>query len=707
MTYQLLSMLSGRQIGLVADRHDHPLWTALLLALTFLSLVGAAPAVAEGRWALVLGISTYDDPNIPTIVNTVNDARTMAGALNQMDFDVYYLENASRATIESSIQQIAAEHSDADLGLLYFAGHGVQVNGVNYALPSDIRTDSDDFLAKHAISVNAVIQQFKEMDTKNLVVILDSCRDSPFPDQTAIGTGLALVDAPDNTIIAYSTAPGEVALDGSGANSPYTAALASALDGPEQDIRDVLRLVRAQVRLATRGSQTPWFVDNSSEPILIQPHHSGEDSPDMEVLAYDQISLAASAWWTIENSADPRDFETFVKQFPETDLADAARRQLARFDDTGKPSFPLMDLGLPDLNPEVPDGLTKLITECDVLATGLHGQLNLAEPVPHDLINTRVAMRACLAATKNDPDNARLLALLGRLMSLEERYPESLFYGRRSAALGNADAWGGIAAAYRFGHAVPKDLERAADALRTGALAGSTAARFDMGIYYREGWGVPPSNNEARRWMELAVLEGHSGAMTALGDMYRRGLLGPKNPAKAIEYYRKAAALGKTDAMNNIGMGYMRGDGVPKDTDRGITWLSQASEHGNPYAAYHLGKAFMTGWGVEENRDQAIAFFRLSAQRSFLTAYIALGDALQSDEDTSLSLPQALANYIIARDAGELKGTKKAREESAEAQQRIEALIVRMSPEEKAEGERIAEDWIDQYGLLDFYRVFQ
>jgi len=667
----------------------------------------AGAVLASERWALVLGVSTYDDPAIPALANTVNDARTMAGALNQMGFDVYYLENAERDEIAATVDRIAAEQQDSTLGLFYFAGHGVQIGGVNYALPSNIRARDATQLSESAVSVNALIGELEAMGNETLVVILDSCRNSPFPGEGAIGTGLALVDAPDNTIIAYSTAPGEIALDGSGANIPYTAALASALDGPEQDIRDVLRLVRAQVRLATGGTQTPWFIDNSNRPIMIQPRRSRGLYGALPMLDHGEVSLPATAWWTIANSADPRDFETFIDLFPETEKSPAARRQLESFG-SGAPGFPLMDLGLPEANPEVPGGLRSIITECDVLATGIDGGLSLVEPVPHDLVNTRVALRACIEAVRNDPDNPRLLGLLSRVLFLEERFPEALYYARLAAEGGAPSAYGAIAEIYRVGLGVPVDLEAAAEAARKGALAGSQQMRLVMGMYYREGWGVPQSFSEARRWMELAVMSGNTAAMSALGDMYRRGQLGRKDPAKAVEYYLKAATLGHTDAMSAVGLAYMKADGVPRDLNRGLSWLSNASEQGNPYAAFHLGRAFLTGWGVDKNPAQALAYFRLSAQRNFLQAYIYIGDILAGTvEGITPDLPEALANYIIAREAGLLKDTLKSREEAADAQARIDALLPRMTAGQQARGRQIADGWIADFGLLDFNLVHE
>ena len=462
----------------------------LRLTLTVLFVVGplVGVAAAEERWALVLGVSAYEDDRIPDLKNTVNDARTMSAALNQMGFKVYYIENGTRAEVDAAVEQIAVEQAESETGLFFFSGHGLQVGGENYALPADIQPDGSDFLKEQGISIGALVRRLGEVGAKSLVVILDSCRNSPFDGQGAIGTGLALVDAPENTIIAYSTAPGAVAYDGTGANSPYTSALAAVLDGPRQDIRDVLRLVRAKVRQATGGAQTPWYVDNSRTEIIVQPRPTADLPADLVTLEDGSISLATTAWRTIADSSDPRDFETFVDLFPNTDLANVAKRQITILAADETPGFPLMDLGLPEQNPEVPGSLNGIMTQCDVLATGVADPLALADPVPHDLVNTRAALRACYAALGEDAGNPRLLGLLSRVLSIERRFDEALYYGLQAAERGNAYAYGEVARIYRLGLAGPADPAAAAEAIRAGALLGSPAMRLTLGVYYREGW---------------------------------------------------------------------------------------------------------------------------------------------------------------------------------------------------------------------------
>lgn len=667
--------------------------------------VSVGPALAQDRWALVLGISTYDSSRITPLKNTLNDSRTIAAALNDKGFKVYYLENAARGEIESALELIEAEQRDAEIGLMYFAGHAVQLDGENFILPSDLDPARNEPLRDQAISINAVVTRINAMGTRSLVVILDACRNSPLPGESASGTGLALVDAPENTIIAYATAPGAVAFDGAGVNSPYTAALASALDGAEEDIRDVLRLVRARVRLATGGAQMPWYIDNTRTPIPINPRNAAAPGVLMELVEGREIDLSTTAWLTVAGSADPRDFQLFLKLFPQDQLAEAAERQLVLIEGEPAPDFPLMEIDVDGPGREVPDGLMAEVTACDLLATGVGDVMAVTDPVPHDLVNTRAALRACVEAVRLDPENPRLLGILSRVLRLANRYDEALHYAERAAKLGNPTAYLGIASFYRQGIGVTPDYTRAFQAARKGALLGSPQAQMVTGVYFREGWGAQQSYPEAMRWMWLAMQNGHSHAFVAYGDFYRKGFGVPVDEAKALEFYRQAAVLGSSDAKNLIGIAYLRGKGVTKDTTTGIQWLVQSSDEGNPFAAFQLGRAFQEGVGVKKDAKTALAYYRLSAQRNYLGAYIRIGDMLRLGADGRVNRAEAYANYIIAREAAIIRDTIDSQEELALAQEKIAEITAEMSADEKAEGEKIATDWIDQYGLLDFNLV--
>ena len=159
--------------------------------------------------------------------------------------------------------------------------------------------------------------------------------------------------------------------------------------------------------------------------------------------------------------------------------------------------------------------------------------------------------------------------------------------------------------------------------------------------------------------------------------------------------------------MNLVGVGYMKGEGAEKDFKQGIAWLSRASEEGNPYSAYYLGRAFRDGWGVEKDPRQAMAYFRLSAQRNFLGSYIEMGKMLEGGQGVTPDLPRAYANYLIAAEAARLIDKVELRAQAEQASAALAALRGRMSPAELAEGEKIGAESIEQYGLLDFTRVWE
>ncbi|MBL4806448.1 MAG: caspase family protein [Rhodobacteraceae bacterium] len=662
-------------------------------------------AIAEGRWALIVGNANYTSSGVASLQNTLNDARTMTSALSAMGFDIYTIENASRADIDAQMVKIKAEQADTALGLFFYAGHGVQHEGVNYILPTDIEPNSASFLQNQAISAQDIIESLAAVGSEKLVIILDACRNSPFGADQAFGVGLALSDAPPNTIISYATSPGAVALDGSGANSPFTAALAATLDGPRQDFRDVLRLVRAKVRRATDGEQTPWFIDNVTDEIWLDPNPAILLSEEDRQSISGTIDLASITWNTINTSADQNDFQLFVDLFPENQLVGVASRQIQLLTDSGYAALRPMDIRVSDPNQTVPDGLSTIITQCDILATPQHDPFALVEGVPHDLVNTRAALRVCIQALRDDPSNARVTGLLARVLILDERYDEGNFYLQLAADRGYTYAYGGLAEAYRIGRGVDPDPEKAASFMMQGALAGNGNLRVAMAEYYREGWGVPQSYAEARHWFEIASMNGQFNAFTALGDMYRRGHGLEVDYATALELYLIAAGNGETDAMNNVGMAYLRGEGVTQNPQQAIFWLTRATAAGNPYSAFHLGRMFRKGWGVENDPTQALAYFKLSAQRNFVNAYQKIGEMYEGNDGIEADLPQAYANYIIAYEGGLQRNTAGSRKVSEDVAEHMARLDETMSEVELTLARSTAQDWIDSYGVLDFNMV--
>jgi len=237
-----------------------------LLAAIVACLLLVLPAAAEKRVALVVGNSAYVHAN--ALPNPVNDAGDMAKALSGVGFDVILGLDLSKSAFDGKVRDFARALEKADVGLFFYAGHGLQTAGKNHLVPVDAKLQVVRDLDFEAISLDFVLKQMElDRDGKINIAFLDACRDNPLARNlarslgtrsAAIGQGLAQVEAGVGTFIAFSTQPGSVALDGEGRNSPFTAALVKDLRLPDRNLTAVMIEVRKDVLAVTGGRQVPW-----------------------------------------------------------------------------------------------------------------------------------------------------------------------------------------------------------------------------------------------------------------------------------------------------------------------------------------------------------------------------------------------------------------------------------------------------------------
>ena len=230
-----------------------------LTLLTVTILASTALQAAETRIALVIGNSEYSSGRLP---NPANDAKLVGDALTGLGFDVIARRNADQTTMKRAIQEFGSRLEAAGpsaVGLFYYAGHGVQLSGRNYLIPTTARIDREGDVEIEAVSADWVIEQMRYARNRLNIVILDACRNNPFTrSMRSVDHGLATMDAPAGILIAYSTAPGAVAADGTGRNSPYTEALTQAIRELHEPVEQVFKHVRVGVMSATAGKQVPW-----------------------------------------------------------------------------------------------------------------------------------------------------------------------------------------------------------------------------------------------------------------------------------------------------------------------------------------------------------------------------------------------------------------------------------------------------------------
>jgi TonB family protein len=217
---------------------------------------GAANAGSEPRVALVIGNGAYADG---ALANSANDARDMATALRQLGFDVSSGENLDRRQMEEKIRDFGKKIRGGGVGMFYYAGHGAQVGGANYLIPIGAQINGEAEVKYEAVDVGFVLAQMEEARNRLNIVVLDACRNNPFARSfRSASNGLASIDAPVGTLIAYATAPGRTASDGNARNGLYTHELLAAMRLPGLKIEDVFKRVRSEVRRQSNDQQVPW-----------------------------------------------------------------------------------------------------------------------------------------------------------------------------------------------------------------------------------------------------------------------------------------------------------------------------------------------------------------------------------------------------------------------------------------------------------------
>ncbi len=358
--------------------------------LAFMILMGAAVTKVSAddgrRTALVIGNGTYG--YLPGLKNPARDATLIAIKLRSVGFDVDLAINETRAGLERRVQSFGKRAENASVALFYFAGHGIQEAGHNYLLPVDAAFRKASDLSHQSLSMSTVSAALDEANAKVNLILLDACRDNPLPRLLAgrsetrsakAAKGLASMDRASGTLIAYATAPGDVAYDGDGMlNSPFTQAVADWIEEPGLEIEPMFRRIREQVIAATDGRQVPWIehaiLGNfyfkpvlpestvvaalpTEKPLPLGPGPAVDAAPKQVQPPRLQESLPARPGpddpadiaWSKTEELDTRDaYVAFLKNHPDSSYAREAMAKLLQFASLGAPA------ALPSTPPPAP-----------------------------------------------------------------------------------------------------------------------------------------------------------------------------------------------------------------------------------------------------------------------------------------------------------------------------------------------------------------
>ncbi len=310
----------------------------LVLGCVLLPLAGSAQTAAgprpgdatvtEERVALVIGNAGY---RVDPLDNPVNDARLVAQSLRQAGFNVTVQENLDRSGLVDALRDFGRRLGENTIAVLYYAGHGLQLRDRNYLIPIDADIRNEDEIPIAGVDLGFILGRMASARSRVNIVILDACRNNPFADRRGPrAQGLAQMDAPVGTLLAYATAPGKLAADsgsGGGANSLYATHLARAVLAPGLPVEHVFKRVREGVVRDTNQLQVPWESSSLQGEFAFVPGVAETRTTAVDVEAAGELAF----WNSIQASGRADEYRAYLRQYPKGRFAALAQTRVATF----------------------------------------------------------------------------------------------------------------------------------------------------------------------------------------------------------------------------------------------------------------------------------------------------------------------------------------------------------------------------------------
>ncbi len=682
-----------------------------VLLLAFLLVAGPQSLMAASRVALLIGNQGYH--TVGALNNPFNDVALMKKSLETAGFDsVTTVLDANINTLRKALRSFEDIASGADVAVVYYSGHGMEMNGTNYLIPVDAVLESDKDVEDETISLDRVTRAL-EGASKLKLVILDACRNNPFLEtmarsisKRALHRGLARVEPESsNMLVAFAAKAGSEALDGEGSNSPFATALSKYLIEPGLDIRIALGKVRDEVLKLTHAQQEPFVYGSlGGAQIVLNINqlnvavNTGNDKPPQPAAP---LSTAAADWQNIRDLADQELLTAFldkhgddpvyrmlaekkIRQLEQesgstgavadqiawealkgsTDIS-ALQRFLERYPDTThrtEAETQIAGLQQPQGQTDALYGMSPAVRNCYTLA-GEPQSLPGFTGVDYDDIDAVGAIAACEKAVKERPDDAMLINLLGRAYDRNGDYEEAYRHYRQAADQGNMYALTNLGWMSATGDAVPQDFGNAVAQMEKAAGAGNAYAKNSLGDLYRDGYeGLPQDDAKALKWYQQAADSGYAEAMNNLGYIYREGKGVGQDYAKSLEWYRKAAGLGNVDAISSVGFAYDSGYGVPENGLEARAWYERAASAGDAFAMGALGYMYETGKSVDLDYKQARYWYEKAADAGSSYAMGNLSRIYDNGLGTKID-PEEAARWAIASiESGDVEKRKDLKE---------------------------------------------
>lgn len=688
--------------------------TAMLVLAAVFALSGTVAEAAK-RVALLIGNQNYQ--STPALRNPVNDVELMRATLLAAGFDeVEVAVDLDLVSMRKALRNFEDKSYGSDVAVLYYSGHGMEMNGQNYLIPIDAALKTDKDVEDETLPLDRAERSLNGA-AKLKLVILDACRNNPFIDTMtrsagtrAMTKGLAKVEPEGaDTLVAYASRAGTVAMDGSGVNSPFAEALSKYITQPGVDVRIALGQVRDEVVKVTQRKQEPFvygslggaqiFLSIKELNVTINTDQQQDKKEDA---APNGISAAAADWQNIKDLADKELLDAFItkhgadpvyKMLAEKKLkllaaaeqksdvaadqiawealqgstdAAALKRFMERYPDSkfrreAEQAVELLAPAQTGLTTKLKDSPAS--QDCYLLAGEPQSVAGFAG-VLLTKIDAKRALTACAQAVNENPNDGMLINLLGRAHEADRNYTEARRNYEKAADLGEMFALTNLGWISVYGLDGPVDVEKGRRDFEKAAIAGNHFAQASLAFLYRDGYGGTRQDSaEAIRWYEKSAAQGNATALGNLGWFYREGVSVAQDYQKSLDYYRRGADAGDLSSIAAMGYAAQNGLGMPQNYDQARSWYDKGAKAGDAYSMASLGFLYDAGAGVKQDYVEARYWYEKAADAGSAYAMGNLSRLYDQGLGTAVDPEEAVRWAVAAVERGDPGKTTELKEQ--------------------------------------------
>ncbi len=651
---------------------------SFLAFLTMSATSALAGDPAYEKVALIIGNSDYVE--MPDLPNAINDAAAVSKMLEDSGYLVIEKQDLTKQEFSETIAQISTNLNSSSEVVFFFAGHGFQIGSENYLIPTNSQISDLTDIPLESISLTHVLEHFSTLSGSQ-VVLLDSCRNNPFIGQQAyngLGTeqlkienGFSFQSAPVNSLISFSTAPGSVALDGEGENSPYTTSLINATAMfPDYDIASILPIMRAQVFEETQGFQVPWESSSLLKPVYLSKRPDdviGDQlvvEPARQNVQVSQAQTAPDAASSIQIALTGH-VEKHVPIFAQNDTrglslasdlvvstvpengwlgivnGDSVRR-VGMGDSVGASEVAHLTYS-PDVSANLRTrGLRPVVDfvelrrggnnvsvqinldyhACDLAAASPQDSQGLGLAVENFNLDPDKALPACLQAVEEFPTVGRFFYQLARAHIAKQQFDAAQSAMETARDLGHIRAHAGLGQVQltQTRGIAADNTRRKQDAIIQhyvdGHQVGDILATYLLGRHLIRHGDTPADRQSGFRLLHRAKDAGHVEALNELGRYFLVSKTGDANPQRGLQYFEESAQRGNNQGHNSLGMIYKNGlGGLDTDFTKAVANFEAAASLKHPTAPTSLGRVWSEGVLVQPDFSKALEWYDAGLSR--------------------------------------------------------------------------------------------